>query len=325
MRSVVTTSIKACAAAAAAALLAACGANDANAPMSGYAEAELVYVAAPTAGVLQTLAVRRGDRVVRGQPLFALDTRSEVLGREAATARSESAQAQASNLRKGARPLELLALQQQLAQAQATLAASAAALQRYQGLVKQGFIAAVRLDELVAARDRDAARVRELQARRVGAGQAARSDEIAAAAAQAEAARADAAQARRREDERSRESPADGLVFDLMFRAGEWVNAGAPVLALLPPGAVKVRFFVPETALAQTTVGRELSLSCDGCPAGLAAHVTYVSPQAEYTPPLIYSNVSRSKLVFMVEARPTDPSALKPGQPLDVRFAAPRR
>jgi HlyD family secretion protein len=316
-------SIKACIAAATAAALAACGANEAEPPMSGYAEAELVYVAAPTAGVLQTLAVRRGDRVVRGQALFALDTRSEVLGRDAAAARSESADAQARNLRKGARPLELLVVQQQLAQAQATLTASAATLQRNQRLVEQGFIAAVRLDELVAARDRDAARVRELQAQRASAAEAARIDEIAAAAAQADATRADAAQARWREDERSRESPADAMVFDVMFRTGEWVNAGVPVLALLPPGAVKVRFFVPQTVLAQTTVGREIRLSCDGCPAGLAARITHVSPQAEYTPPLIYSNVSRSKLVFMVEAQPADAAALKPGQPLDVRFASP--
>ena len=110
-----------------------------------------------------------------------------------------------------------------------------------------------------------------------------------------------------------------------MFRAGEWVNAGVPVLALLPPGAVKVRFFVPQAVLASTRVGAEVRLSCDGCPAGLTARITHVSPQAEYTPPLIYSTVSRSKLVFMVEAQPAADSPLKPGQPVDVRFAAAGR
>ena len=232
-----------------AAALAGCNKHDeAGAPMSGYAEAELVYIAAPSAGALQTLAVRRGDKVVRGQALFALESQSEVLGRDAAAARSESAAAVAQNLRKGKRPSELLTVQQQLAQAQALLAASTSALQRNQRLVEQGFIAPVRLDELVAARDRDAARVRELMAVRTTANEAAREDEIAAANAQARAAQADAEQARWREHERSRESPADAVVFDVMFRAGEWVNAGAPVLALLPPEAVKVRFFVPQSA-----------------------------------------------------------------------------
>jgi HlyD family secretion protein len=107
-----------------------------------------------------------------------------------------------------------------------------------------------------------------------------------------------------------------------MYRVGEWVPAGAPVVALLPPGALKLRFFVPEPLLAQASIGRALAISCDGCASGLTAQVRYVSPQAEFTPPVIYSNGSRSKLVFMVEAAPSDTSALKPGQPVDVRFQA---
>jgi HlyD family secretion protein len=110
-------------------------------------------------------------------------------------------------------------------------------------------------------------------------------------------------------------------VFEVMFRAGEWVNAGAPVVALLPPEALKVRFFVPEPALARAAVGSEVALACDGCAAGLRARIRWVSPQAEYTPPVIYSNASRSKLVFAVEATPlAAANALKPGQPVDVRF-----
>jgi HlyD family secretion protein len=289
-------------------------------PMSGYAEAELVYVAPTAAGVLQTVAVRRGDRVVRGQPLYALEADAQTLGRDAADARRESAEAQASNLRKGKRPAELQAIDQQLAQAQAALAASQAALQRQQQLVAQGYVSALRLDELVAARDRDAARIKELQAQRVLAVEAARSDEIAAAAAQARASTADLALAAWREGQMQRSAPADAVVFDVMYRTGEWVAAGAPVVALLPPGAVKVRFFVPEPALPQAVVGRELALSCDGCPGGLRARIRFVSPQAEFTPPVIYSNDSRSKLVFMAEADPVAPSALKPGQPVDVRL-----
>ena len=289
--------------------------------MSGYAEAELVFVAPPTAGLLQTLAVQRGDRVGTGQLLYKLEADAQTLARDAAAARQERAEAQAQNLRKGKRPAELQAIDQQLAQARAAQAVSQAALQRQQQLVAQGFVSALRLDELVAARDRDAARVQELQAQRVLASEAARSDEIAAAAAEARAGSADLALAAWREGQLQRTAPAEALVYDVLYRVGEWVPAGAPVVSLLPPGALKLRFFVPEAMLAQAVVGREVTVSCDGCAAGLRARIRYVSPQAEFTPPVIYSNDSRSKLVFMAEAEPAAAADLKPGQPVDVRFA----
>lgn len=302
--------------------LAGCGSAPADAPMPGYAEAEFTYVAASAAGTLTTLAVRRGDRVAAGQALYALDTDAEQFGRAAAQARSERAAAQAANLLKGRRPLELLALDQQLAQAQAALAASSTALARQQQLVDQGFVAALQLDQLVAARDRDAARVKELQAQRALAPQAARGDEVEAARADTRGAEADLALARWREAQKQRQAPAAALVQDVMYRVGEWVPAGAPVVALLPAGALKVRFFVPEPQLARAQPGREVLLACDGCAAGLKARIRWVSPQAEFTPPVIYSNDSRSKLVFMVEAEPLEGAALRPGQPLDVRFGS---
>jgi len=303
--------------------VAACSGSSDNAAMSGYAEAELVYVAPSAAGTLQSVAVARGDRVTKGQALYALDVDSETLSRDAAQARSEQATAQADDLRKGKRPLELKQIDEQLVQTRATLAGSAAALTRNQKLVEQGYVSALTLDSLIAARDHDAARVKELQAQRALASEAARRDEISAANAAARGAQADLALAQWRAGQKQRAAPVDALVFDVMYRPGEWVNAGAPVVALLPPANLKVRFFVPEPALARAAVGSEVSLSCDGCTANLRARIRWVSPQAEYTPPLIYSNASRSKLVFAVEATPLDAAAsLKPGQPVDVRFAA---
>ena len=302
--------------------LAACAPHGDDAAMTGYAEAELVYVAATSAGVLDQVAVQRGDKVTRGQLLFTLDADAETLASGAAQARSERALAQADNLRKGRRVPELQALDEQLAQARAAASASAVALQRQQRLVEQGFVAALRLDELVASRDRDAARVRELQAQRALAATApGRSDEIAGAAAEARGSAADLALAEWRQSQRQRLAPADAVVYDVVHRSGEWVAAGAPVMALLPPAALKVRFFVPEPELARAVVGTQVAVSCSGCPAGSSARIRWVSPQAEFTPPVIYSAGSRSKLVFMVEADPSDPGQLKPGQPLDVRFA----
>ena len=305
--------------------LASCGERADNLTMSGYAEADLVYLAPPFAGRLLTLSVQRGDAVRKDQPLFALDTASEALASDAAVARLDRAGATLADLRKGKRPNELQAIEQQLAQAQAVLRSSESLLARNRQLVAQGFLAPVQLDELAAARDRDAARVRELQAQRASALEAARSDEIAAAEADARGSSADLAQARWRQAQQQRTAPTDAQVYDVMYRIGEWVPAGAPVLSLLPPGAVKLRFFVPQAALSQVAVGQGVPFSCDGCPAGWTARVSFISPQAEYTPPVIYSNRSRDKLVFMAEAVPEGAARerLKPGQPVDVRLAAP--
>jgi HlyD family secretion protein len=118
-------------------------------------------------------------------------------------------------------------------------------------------------------------------------------------------------------------------VADTYFRAGEWVPAGAPVVSLLPEGATKARFFVPETEVASLAAGQAVGLSCDGCGAPIPARITRIATQAEYTPPVIYSNAQRAKLVFMVEALPVAAEArrLRPGQPLDVRptTAPPRQ
>jgi HlyD family secretion protein len=110
-------------------------------------------------------------------------------------------------------------------------------------------------------------------------------------------------------------------VVDTLYRQGEWVAAGAPVVSLLPPENVKVRFFVPEPRLGAITVGDEVHVRCDACGPDLSAVISYVSPDAEYTPPVIYSREMRAKLVYLVEAEPRQPTALRPGQPVDVTLA----
>jgi HlyD family secretion protein len=139
---------------------------------------------------------------------------------------------------------------------------------------------------------------------------------------------ADAAtQALRQQQWRERQmrqvAPAAGRVADTYYRPGEWVSAGSPVVSLLPDGATKARFFVPEAEVGALAPGQGVTIHCDGCGTAIAARITRIATQAEYTPPVIYSNAQRAKLVFMVEARPNvaDARRLKPGQPLDVRRA----
>ena len=119
---------------------------------------------------------------------------------------------------------------------------------------------------------------------------------------------------------RTMKSPVNGSVQQIYFRPGELVPAGRPVVSLLPPGNIKVRFFVPETALAGIALGDDVTIHCDGCKEAVSAKVTFISRSSEFTPPVIYSLEERSKLVYLIEARTGTPGDLRVGQPVDVRF-----
>ena len=291
---------------------------------SGYVEGEYVYVAAPIGGALTTLAAQRGADVKRGALLFELDAQAERAAREEASARASSASAQAADLDKGKRAQEVAMVRAQLAQARAQAAQASSELARQQQLVAQGFVSASRLDDLRAAARSADARVDELAASLAVAQMPARVDERSAAAASTDAARHAVDQARWRVDQKRQSAPADARVADTYFRAGEWVAAGQPVVSLLPPGAIRLRFFIPESELGAIAVGERVSVQCDGCGAPIAARIAFIATQAEYTPPVIYSNSQRARLVFMVEARPQaqDETRLRPGQPIDVRRTA---
>jgi HlyD family secretion protein len=113
-------------------------------------------------------------------------------------------------------------------------------------------------------------------------------------------------------------APAQGRVQQVYYQVGEWVAANQPVLSLIPDGKVKVRFFVPEANVSHYRPGQSVHFSCDGCAGGLTARIGYVSPDPEFTPPIIFSRESRDRLVFMVEAYPTNPQRLNPGLPVEV-------
>lgn len=308
----------------AAVVLAGC-AKPADSGWSGYAEGEFVYVAAPFGGALTALPAVRGKSVTKGAALFALDAENERGARDEATARLANAEALAANTAKGRRTDEIAVTQAQLAQARVQSALADAELARRQQLVAQGFVSAAQLDDLRAAADGARARVAELQAALRVAELPARSDERAAAVAAAAAAQAALAQSQWRERQKQQVAPADALVSDTFFRIGEWVNAGQPVVALLPPDHTRARFFVPESELGSLSLGQAVTIQCDGCGEPIAARIDRIATQPEYTPPVIYSNAQRARLVFMVEARPDpkDGLRLKPGQPLDVRRAGP--
>ena len=303
---------------AAAALLAAGCGREARDVFQGYAEAEYVDVATSEPGQLERVAVAKGDAIEAGAPLFALEAAREAAAVRQAQEQLAAAQAQLQDLRQGKRPPELEVVRAQLEQARAEATRAAAERARDAAQFASGGIAQAQLDRSQAAADAAAARVRELERQLDVAQLPARADQIAAQEAQVAAAQAAVDQAAWRLGQKTVAAPVAGQVFDVLYQPGEWVAAGRPVVRLLPPGNVKIRFFVPETALGALAVGRALAVRCDGCADEIPAKVTYISPEAEYTPPIIYSNETRSKLVFMVEAKPLDGANLHPGQPLEV-------
>jgi len=285
----------------------------------GYFEGEFVYVASPLAGQLQVLAVQKGARVEAGALLFTLEHSAELAAQRQATDQLRAVQARLEDLKKGSRPSEIAALEARVDQARASAE-----------LAKLDF---VRLDALhqtkvVSDSDFDRARLAYEQAARVRDESAAqldtarlggRADAIAAAEADVQAAVAAKARADWNVDQKTQVAPRSALVYDTLYRSGEFVAAGNPVVALLPPENLKVRFFVGESDFAKLKAGDSVRVNVTGRPP-LSGRISYLSPQPEYTPPVLYNRENRAKLVFMVEAVFDAATArdLHPGQPVDV-------
>lgn len=288
----------------------------------GYVEADYVRLAAPIAGTLSKLYLKRGDQVAADAPAFTLEQDSERAARQEAQSQVQRAQDQLTNLKLGKRPDELAAIRAQLAQAQAALALSQAELARASKLVAEKFSSPASLDQNRANVARDQARVNELNAQLRVALQGARDYEIRAAEQAVKAAQAQLAQAEWRVAQKTQRVPVTATVADVLFREGELVPASTPVLSLLPPANIKARFFVPEALLGRIALGQEVRLQCDGCDSPITARISFIARDAEYTAPIIYSKENRAKLVFMLEARPgiSDAARLHPGQPLEIRL-----
>jgi HlyD family secretion protein len=288
----------------------------------GYVEGEFVYLGSSQSGTLAQLSVARGQTVAASAPVFSLESVDENAALQQATQQLIAARAQLADIQTGKRPPEIKVTEAQLAQAVANACKAALQLSRDEVQFRAGGIAKAQLDDSRASADSTSAQVRELTHQVDVARLPARVQQISAQSAQVDAALAAVAQAQWKLDQKRVSAPTAGLVYDTLYRVGEWVQAGNPVVQMLPPGNVKVRFFVPETAVGGVATGRDVTIHCDGCAADVPAKITYVSSQAEYTPPVIYSNENRTKLVFMIEARPSAADAVKlhPGQPVSVNM-----
>ncbi|MGD0562556.1 MAG: HlyD family efflux transporter periplasmic adaptor subunit [Roseiarcus sp.] len=292
----------------------------------GYADADFVKVGPTQQGLVTAVRVERGDRVVKGAPLFEQDDADDRYAVDQAARLLQQTRDQLANLQNPAKPTEIAQAEANLRDAVAARDKVLADLQRNQALLKTGAATAQLVDEeqadLRSATAKIAADEAALEQAKAPLG---RPGEIIAQTSAVNAAEAALAMARWRLAQRSVVSPVTGVVADVLARAGETLDAGAPVVSLLPPENIFIRFFVPEPSLAHVHVGDAVALLCDSCPAEMTGTVSYIAPQAEYTPPFIYSETTRSKFVFLAEARPEPAEAtlFNPGQPVTVRPRTP--
>ena len=261
-------------------LLGACGISD-GPRWLGYAEGDNVFVSAPQAGWVSHMTVDRGDWVERGRLLFTLDNTHETAARDQATA--NIAQAQAA-----------------LAQEQANFDYTRRELARQAGLQRAHAGVQSTLDQVRSSHAQSGARIAQLQGQ----------------IRQMQAMLADASY---QLSQRDVVSLTRGRVQDVLFRTGEYAPAMTPIVSILPPENVFVRFFVPEADFAKIKLGQRVAISCDGCPHNLTATVSFIASREEFTPPVVFSLDNRAKLVFKVEARASGGLKLNPGQPVDVR------
>jgi len=287
----------------------------------GYVEGESLYIAAPVSGRLEVLAVERGGQVAAGGALFSLDPVTTDADTERLRAQVTAASAQAADLGDARqRQAELDVWRANRAEAEAQLTKAQHDFGRISALAAKGFASRAQLDAARAARDGASAQLDQMRAQiRSGELTAGRGAQIRAAQAEVAGARAALRGQQQRRADIAPVSPAKGVIQQTYYNPGEWVPANAPVVSVLPDSRRKLRFFVPQDRIAAIRPGAEVRFTCDGCDGEQKARISYIAPRAEFTPPVIYSEHARAKLVFLVEAKlPESAKPLPPGLPVQV-------
>ena len=260
-------------------LLCACGRTD-NTVWLGYGEGDNAFIGAPQPGWITHVYVQRGQDVHRGDLLYTLDDTHERAARDQAAA-------------------TLAQMKATLAQQQANRDYTRKQLTRQSGLARANAGTPTNLDLAQSNYRQSNAQIAQANSQIAQQEAALQSAEYALA-------------------QRHVVAQTDGRVQDIYYREGEYVAASIPVLSVLPPRNIYVRFFVPETQLGNVHIGERVQIRCDGCKP-IDATISFIAQQEEFTPPVIFSEANRSKLVFKLEARAPGGLKINPGQPVDVR------
>ena len=287
--------------------------NDKNI-FTGYVTSDNIYMSSPIAGTLLEVYVKRGQRVSEGDALFRIDPTVREAETTQARAQLNAAEADVNqqNAALGHAQAELAAAQSEVERNETELNRLLAAQKE-----KKGSVAQLEIDQVQTSFDAARSRKEAADTQVTSALSA-----IDAAKAQAEQMKALITSRERELNDLSPPSPKSGKVEDIMFKPGESVPSNVPIISIIPDGEIKVRFYIPQNMISHYQTGQQLFIGCDGCKKGMTATIDYVASKPEYTPPIIYSLDARQKLVFMVEANPSEPGVLIPGQPIDVGATA---
>ena len=287
----------------------------------GYVEGDFVYISSETSGRLVTLLVKRGEQVTEGQKLALLDYDSQLRQLAIEDGNLKSEQAKLNDLNKGQRREELDVVQARIAQAKQEAKIAASKLARYKKIKPQGYISDFEFQQAEAESRQKHEHVNELLSQLESNKLPSRPDQLLAQQARVNAAREALSQRQIELDKRTLASASSAVVYDTIAHEGEIITPGQPVVSLLPRDAIKIRFFIPNSQLHKIAPGKKIRIWLDGINTPVAAHVNFISPKAEYTPPVIYSKEQRERMVFMIEAVPDAyTEVLKPGQPVEVQL-----
>lgn len=284
----------------------------------GYVEGENIYLASPYSGILTQLFVHRGDPVKKGERLFELDMNPQVLVVKQDEASLLQAQKVLSDLEKPRRTPEIEAIRAQIEQTDARLKLAEIRVHRVEELYRKGAIDKDSVDAAISTyREQQQLKAQyesNLQLAKLGS----RDEQIKAQQAQVLALTAKVNESKWQLEQKKMYAPDDGYIYDTYYRVGEFVGAQQAVLSLLSPKNVRIEFFVPVNVLPQIHRGQKIQFLCYGCSDRGTAVINYISPEAEFIPPLVYSRENDNKLVFRIKAQIEQPNAFKPGQPVSV-------
>ncbi len=292
--------------------------------LSGYSYGDFVYLSYSGNEKIERLLINKGDNVTTGQELVKMESfdTQNILLRAEEKLSAESALLR--NLESGERPEELDIIRAQIKKARSAESQVKRQLGRYRNLYASHAISLAEWEDIRDELTQKGAQVEELINQLKARQLPARQDEISQQLSLVAVAKHERDKALWDVQQTTIVSPVNAKVFDIIYRAGERPSSGKSIISLLPPDNVKVRFFIPEVMLGKFKVGDKVRLICDGCAEPIPGVINYISPEAEFTPPVIYSTKRREKLIFMAEAIPAPNQAerMKIGQPFDVEIIA---
>ncbi len=287
----------------------------------GYVEQDFVHVSSTQSGYLESLAVEEGDRVEKGEALFSLEALPEETRVEEMKKRIAAARKRLEEMQLGEREEAIQAQQAALEARQAEARLRRLQFERQQKLKRGDVVAREEFDRAKSEYEQAQAWVREAQKRLELANLGAREQLVQAQREEIAALETQLREARWRFAQASRQAPAGGIIDRVLFEPGELVQAAQPVVVISPDHEMKVRFFVPEAELNHIQNNQKVRVQLTDAAPELEARISYISTDPEYTPPVIFSEESRDKLVWRVEARfgeGAEEVTIHPGQPATV-------